>query len=1364
MIPNVAGLKYRTGVQSSDMDTGDGHQDASTLIDSRRYDAVVFDMDGVITNSAALHAAAWKQMFDEFLKGVDRSSGANVQPFTESDYLSHVDGKPRFSGVADFLRSRGITLPAGERSDPPEANTISGLGNRKDRLFMQRVHNDGVPAFASTIALVRQLHAAGIRTAVFSASRNCADVLAAAGVGELFPVRVDGVVAEELGLAGKPDPAMLVEATHRLQSQPDRTVVVEDAEAGVAAGRAGGFGMVIGIDRVGKPERLAQRGADVVVSDLAEVRARGGYRRVSEVPDAFAYWPRIADRIGTGEVVSDKDSGRTSTKDVVVLLDFDGTLSEIVADPAAATMRPDVERALTALAQQTPVAVVSGRDLADLRKRVPVPGIWYAGSHGFELVAPDGTRHMPDVGVGTESVMADAAGELDKLLSEIPGVLVEPKRFGVTVHHRNVAAAQVPMVVATVHEVGSRRGLRVTNGRKVNELRPNLDWDKGRALDWIVGELDVPALPIYLGDDLTDEDAFDAVAADGIGVVVRSGESGDRSTAAGYALDSVPRVGEFLDRLADVLSVEESSAASPSWVFAFDGYDPATEQLREALCTVGNGYLGSRGAVPESHADERHYPGTYVAGLYNRLVDEVAGRSVDNESLVNIPNWLPVTWKIDDGPWFTVDDAQLVSYRQEFDLRSAVLRRTLRYQDEAGRTTEVVQRRFAAMHLQHVCALQTSITAENWSGRLSIRSTVDTAVGNTLVRRYRDLSGRHLDPVVRSRPSSDTVLAVVRTNQSRIPIALAARTTLRKGAQTLDVSPHFVQETGEAGEDLGEVGLVFEVATNASETVTMEKTVTVFTGRDHAVAAPDERALAELAELGDFATLLAGHTAAWDHLWARLRLDLGNGGLAVRTLRLHLLHLVQTLSPHAADLDVGVPARGLHGEAYRGHVFWDELLVLPVLNVRFPVLTRALLMYRYRRLPQARRLARERGCAGALFPWQSGTDGREESQQWHLNPRSGNWNPDLSRLAVHAGIAVAYNVWQYYQVTADLEFLTEYGAEMLVETARFWASSARYDPADDRYHLRGVIGPDEFHSGYPDQPYGGIDDNAYTNVMAAWVIRHAQEALRLLAPRARVELLESLQVAPSEPVHWTEVADRMFVPFHDGVISQFAGYDKLAELDWEQYRQRYGDISRMDRILEAEGDDVNRYRVAKQADVLMLLYLLSAEELRELLGRMGYGLPPQMVRNTVQYYLNRTSHGSTLSSVVHSWVLARANRERAMKFFGDVLVADVADIQGGTTAEGIHMAAMAGSVDLLQRCFTGLEVRGDRLLFNPCWPRELGPATFPVVYRGHRLTIRVDEAGVEISSDPGTMAPVEVECNEQVTRVVAGTVVQLPQR
>jgi len=781
------------------------------------------------------------------------------------------------------------------------------------------------------------------------------------------------------------------------------------------------------------------------------------------------------------------------------------------------------------------------------------------------------------------------------------------------------------------------------------------------------------------------------------------------------------------------------------WTLRLEDVALRREGLREALCTLGNGYFATRGAAPESRADGVHYPGTYIAGCFNELQTVIAGHVTENESLVNAPNWLVLTFAAEDGPWLGRAEVAVLEDRQELDLRRGMLTRWRRVRDNLGRITAITDRRFVHMKAAHLAAVEMTITPENWSGRLRIRSELDGTVTNSGVPRYRELACGHLMPIRASRLMADSMLLVVETNQSHIRIAEAARTRVFNGGARLAAK-------ASAARQPGRVGCEFAIAVAAGQTVVAEKTVAVATSRDRAVSDVGAAAARWLQSAGSFDELLGQHVRAWAQLWARFPLELRNcaDDQVLPVLRLHVFHLLQTVSPNSIDLDVGVPARGLHGEAYRGHVFWDELFVLPVLNLRLPELSRSLLKYRYYRLPAARRAAQEAGHAGAMYPWQSGSDGTEQSALVHLNPESGRWLPDTTYLQRHVGIAVAYNVWQYYQATGDRDFLDRYGAEIIVEVARFFASTAAYDPILGRYVIRGVVGPDEFHTSYPDSASAGIDNNAYTNVMTTWLLMRALQALDLLPERRRAELTRELGLTLAEQERWQHITRRMYVPFHDdGIISQFEGYEKLEELDWQAYRARYGHIGRLDRILEAEGDNPNRYKASKQADVLMLLYLLSAEELGTLLHRLGYSWSPGRISDTIEYYLARTSGGSTLSAVVNAWVLARANRESAFDEYLDALRCDVADAQGGTTAEGIHLTAMAGTIDVLQRCFAGVDTRDDVLWLDPHWPKRLGGLKFAIFYRGHVVTVTLTGHTVVVSSGPGNRAPVRVGCHGQ---------------
>lgn len=506
-----------------------------------RIDAVIFDMDGVITDTASVHAAAWKRLFDAYLRERAQRTGEPFVPFDAGeDYRRYVDGKPRSDGVRSFLASRGIELPEGDPSDPPDRETVCGLGNRKNGMFLEHLREHGAEPYPSTVALVRELERRGVRTAAISASRNMSEVLDAAGVGELFPVRVDGVLAEELGLPGKPDPAVFVEAARRLGVDPSSAAVVEDALSGVEAGRRGGFALVIGVDRTGNGQALRAAGADVVVSDLGELELEPERSSVRDLPLAL-------DR-------AEEVRGLLSGRRPAVFLDYDGTLTPIVERPEDARLPAPTRDAIERLAKLVPVAVVSGRDLADVREMVGVEGIAYAGSHGFDIVGPDGSKHQRAVELLPELDAAER--ELAPRLEAVPGARVERKTLAIAVHFRQVAENRVPEVEGAVAEVAAAHPrLRRTGGKKVFELRPDVEWDKGRALRWLLEVLDLggdDVLPIYVGDDETDEDAFRAVRDRGLGVVVR-GEGDDRPTLASYALRDPGEARAFLDLVADAL-------------------------------------------------------------------------------------------------------------------------------------------------------------------------------------------------------------------------------------------------------------------------------------------------------------------------------------------------------------------------------------------------------------------------------------------------------------------------------------------------------------------------------------------------------------------------------------------------------------------------------------------------------------------------------------------------------------------------------------------------------------------------------------------------------------------------------------------
>lgn len=787
-----------------------------------------------------------------------------------------------------------------------------------------------------------------------------------------------------------------------------------------------------------------------------------------------------------------------------------------------------------------------------------------------------------------------------------------------------------------------------------------------------------------------------------------------------------------------------------NWKLIYKDFKPSKQCLREALCTLGNGYFATRGAAVESSADDTHYPGTYLAGGYNRLKTEIAGRMIENEDLVNMPNWLLTKFRIDGSEWFDLLSVNILSYHQELDMKKGVLTRNLHFKDRQDRETTVIERRFVHITNMHLAGLEITIIPENWSGRLHVHSALDGTVVNAGVKRYRQLNNKHLEPVQSGKVNEDIIYLLVKTNQSCIHIAEAARTSVYVDGEKNDVQRKLMENPGYIAQE-------FSIDAEQRLPIKIEKIVSFYTSRDFAVSEASQEATEAVERATNFEELLQSHILQWDHLWDRCDIQLNDNNRTQMILRLHIFHLLQSVSRNSIDLDTGVPARGWHGEAYRGHIFWDELFIFPYLNLRIPVLTQSLLLYRYRRLNHSRLAAQQQGLKGALYPWQSGSNGREETQHLHLNPKSGRWLPDNTQLQRHVNAAIVYNVWQYFTATDDLEFLSTYGAEMIVEIARFFASITTYNQELGRYEILGVMGPDEYHDKYPGAENPGLNNNAYTNVMTVHVLRTAIKALDALTPQRREDLKELLGLEQTELENWQDICRKMRIVFHkDGIISQFEGYDQLLEFDWVEYRKKYGDIQRLDRILEAEGDTPNRYKASKQADVLMLFYLFSAEELQELFSLMGYDFDPQSIPKNIEYYLKRSSHGSTLSNIVHSWVLSRSDRLRSWNLFQKALESDVSDIQGGTTHEGIHLGAMAGTVDILQRCYTGLEFKDDILLFNPNIPRGLKKLSMRIKYRGNWFDIVATPKSLKIASSESELRATKISIHNQIYQLNPG--------
>jgi len=623
-----------------------------------------------------------------------------------------------------------------------------------------------------------------------------------------------------------------------------------------------------------------------------------------------------------------------------------------------------------------------------------------------------------------------------------------------------------------------------------------------------------------------------------------------------------------------------------------------------------------------------------------------------------------------------------------------------------------------------------------------MRSSIDGNVKNDGVARYSSLNTQHLNRVGGGK-AGDGVFLHMETTHSRYQIVMAAKTVVLERGKKLDPRKTVVQDKAKVAEEM-----VLNVKENHA--YTLEKFVYVRTSLDREPGDLKEMCLDGLKSIKTYKGVFGPHAKSWKALWQKADVRVTGDRFVQRVLRLHIYHLLVTASPHNVDRDAGMPARGLHGEAYRGHIFWDEVYIQPFFDANFPDISKALLMYRYNRLDAARDYAKENGYIGAMYPWQTADDGSEETQEVHYNPDADNWGPDLSRRQRHVSIAVFVNAWRYVSWTGDKAFLRDYGAELMLDIARFWGGIATLDEATGKYHIDGVMGPDEFHEALPGSDEPGVRDNAYTNIMVVWLLEKSLGILDELAPKARKKVVEKIGLTDDEIVKWREMTTKLNVLLNEeGIISQFDGYMELDELDWDGYRKRFYSIHRMDRILKAEGDNPDHYKVAKQADTLMTWYILEPEEVARILVQLGHKVddPIALLKANYDFYEQRTSHGSTLSKVVHAVISKYIySTEISWDWFMEAMESDINDTQGGTTIEGVHTGVMAGTLEVLKQDFAGLNMSSTPMKVDPELPAHWGEMKLNFIWRSIWFDLVIDGDRVNMTAyhKGDRIVPVEI--------------------
>lgn len=689
------------------------------------------------------------------------------------------------------------------------------------------------------------------------------------------------------------------------------------------------------------------------------------------------------------------------------------------------------------------------------------------------------------------------------------------------------------------------------------------------------------------------------------------------------------------------------------WLVVEESFEPARQHGQETIFTVGNGLLGTRGSLEEGYPADR--PATLVHGLFD-------AHPLARSELANAPDWTDLEVLL-DGERLSLDRGEVLEHRRALDLRTGLLERRLRWRSPAGRTAELVFERFASLADRHLLAQRLTVTPLDFDGPVAVRAGLDGCP---------ETDGLVHWDVLASAAEDDRAWLELRTRQrpNRLGLAVRLAPARREG---VDDAPAGGVEAWDAP---GHPRVVRRWLGEAGRPVSVEKVVAVATSREGVEPGVTARArLSAVLNAGrGFDDLFASSAAAWAEEWAAADIEIEGDPAAQLAVRFSLFQLL--IAAPREDERASIGAKALTGFGYKGHAFWDtETFMLPFFSHVRPALARDLLSYRWHHLDGARRKAAATGLAGARFPWESDDGGDEVTPSWlpHWSDPSRLvriWTGDIE---LHVSADIAYAVCQYWRASGDERFMVERGAEIVLETARFWASRAEWDEADARFHYRDVIGPDEYHE--------HVDDNAFTNAMVAWNLQAAARVARWLRAEHPADA-DRLLAADAEPDGWERVADLIHQPVDPatGLREQFAGYFDRRDVDPTALEGRTRSIQAVLGI-----EETDRTQALKQPDVLMLALLLP-----DLLDG------PALAANDA-YYTPRTDHafGSSLGPAIQAVVAARLGRTaEAYEHFRRAAEADLVDVRGNA-GDGIHAASTGGIWQAVVFGFGGLRLDGD---------------------------------------------------------------------
>lgn len=716
-------------------------------------------------------------------------------------------------------------------------------------------------------------------------------------------------------------------------------------------------------------------------------------------------------------------------------------------------------------------------------------------------------------------------------------------------------------------------------------------------------------------------------------------------------------------------------ADEKNWLIQEDRLDRSNLNHKETIFTIGNGYLSTRGVYEEGYPNEAR--ATFVHGVFDDI-------PILFTELVNMPDWLPLSIYL-DGERFSMDKGEILEYRRSLNLSCGVLNRLVRWRSPGGREAIIEYERFASLARPHLLLIRCKVTPK-FSGKVEIRLSINGNVSNEGMTHWLWLE--------QGRQGEITYL-INRTRATRIEAATAMSVKVSQGAPK---SREYWDADNTPTEVLG-------FNAEAGQTLVVDKLVSVYTSRE--APTPLRAAVQELQACRGWEAEQEDHRRAWAEEWDRTDVIIEGDDEAQIAVRFNLYHLL--IAAPRQDEQVNIGAKTLSGFGYRGHCFWDtETFILPLFIYTAPSIARNLLNYRYHRLPAARARAREDGYEGARFPWESADSGSEVTPRWVPSPDHPAsliriWTGDIE---IHISADIAYAAHLYWKVTGDDAWLVERGAEIILDTARFWASRAEWDETSASYQYNDVIGPDEYHE--------HVNNNAFTNRMAQWNLQTAFQVLEWLeknAPEKAKELKEALNLSPQRLGKWRHVIENLYLPVgENGLIEQFSGYFQRVDLRLESLEPRDRSAQA---LLGIEG--TNKTQVIKQPDVLMLFHLLRQDYSKEVIA-VNY-----------DYYSPRTDHtfGSSLGPAIHAIIACEIGRiDDAYIHFMRAAQADLRNVRGNA-GDGIHAASAGGTWQAVVFGFAGLRVSENGWKIHPRLPAHWKRLAFKFFYRGQRQEVEI---------------------------------------